>query len=96
MEEDPLGGMSITPEGIIKRDELVFSFAFEYKVPILMVLSGGYQLINAPTIAESIINLNEKFRLLEKTKSSDSNKNFIQCQIDTETQNQGELNEYKS
>ena len=43
MIHDPLGGMIISPEGIIKRDELMFDFAMnKYQVPIVMVLSGGY------------------------------------------------------
>jgi histone deacetylase 11 len=67
MEKDPLGNLNITPLGIIKRDELMFEIAYEtYKVPIAMVLSGGYQLSNAPVIADSIENLVHKFKLKEK------------------------------
>jgi len=41
---DPLGCLSISEEGIVARDELVFRHAYEInKVPIVMVLSGGYQ-----------------------------------------------------
>ena len=58
--------LSISPKGIIDRDELVFEQAFKNKIPILMVLSGGYQMINAPTIADSIENLNRKFDLLKR------------------------------
>uniref|UniRef100_V9KWR9 Histone deacetylase 11 n=1 Tax=Callorhinchus milii TaxID=7868 RepID=V9KWR9_CALMI len=54
---DPLGGLSITPEGIIKRDEIVFKAARKHHVPILMVTSGGYQKKTARIIADSIINL---------------------------------------
>jgi len=39
-----------------------------------MVLSGGYQLINAPTIADSIENLNSKFNLLKIVE--EKNKQF--------------------
>lgn len=40
---DPLGDLNITERGIVKRDEIVFRLAIEkYKVPIVMVLSGGY------------------------------------------------------
>ncbi len=43
MENDPLGNLNITPNGILRRDELMFYYALEaYKVPIAMVLSGGY------------------------------------------------------
>ena len=44
MQGDPLGGLSISPQGIIQRDELVFRYCREVnQVPIVMVLSGGYQ-----------------------------------------------------
>lgn len=60
LEKDELGGMAITREGIIKRDELVFNLAKENKAPIVMVLSGGYQKSNARIIADSILNLKKK------------------------------------
>ena len=45
----------------------MFEIAYEiYKVPIAMVLSGGYQLTNAPVIADSIENLVHRFKLKEK------------------------------
>ena len=66
MRGDPLGALKISEKGIVDRDELVFRHAYEtYKVPILMVLSGGYQMSNAPVIADSIRNLCEKFNLLD-------------------------------
>jgi len=37
----------------------------EADVPVLMVLSGGYQKSNAEVIARSITNLREKFNLWE-------------------------------
>ena len=60
---DPLGRLNISPDGVIKRDETVFRIALDRRVPIGMVLSGGYQMTNAPTIAESIENLVQKFDL---------------------------------
>ena len=42
MAGDPLGRLNISPEGMIARDELMFRLAFDNKVPIAMVLSGGY------------------------------------------------------
>lgn len=73
MEGDPLGRniyfileLNLSKMGIIKRDEIVFSFAFNYNIPIMMVLSGGYQIITAPVIAESIQNIFNKFKLNEK------------------------------
>ena len=64
MVNDPLGRMNVTPLGIIQRDQLMFHYAYEvYKVPIVMLLSGGYQITNAPVIADSIENLISKFDL---------------------------------
>jgi histone deacetylase 11 len=54
MEGDPLGNLDISPAGIVERDRIVFSWARKSKVPIVMLLSGGYQKSNAPTIANSI------------------------------------------
>lgn len=60
LEGDPLGRLRISAEGVVKRDEMVFSFAHKNKCPILMVTSGGYQMNNAKVIADSIINLAAK------------------------------------
>ena len=62
---DPLGRLNITEDGIIARDELVVRHCYQdNKVPIVMLLSGGYQISNAPVIAESIRNLCKQFDLL--------------------------------
>ena len=69
MAGDPLGLLNISEQGILDRDELVFRKAYvEYKVPIVMLLSGGYQQSNAPAIASSIRNLCQKFELLSHKK----------------------------
>eukprot|EP00074_Homo_sapiens_P087135 XP_016862723.1 histone deacetylase 11 isoform X6 [Homo sapiens] len=57
LEGDRLGGLSISPAGIVKRDELVFRMVRGRRVPILMVTSGGYQKRTARIIADSILNL---------------------------------------
>eukprot|EP00245_Coleochaete_scutata_P013853 TRINITY_DN5746_c0_g1_i1.p1 TRINITY_DN5746_c0_g1~~TRINITY_DN5746_c0_g1_i1.p1 ORF type:complete len:186 (+),score=32.68 TRINITY_DN5746_c0_g1_i1:60-560(+) len=57
---DMLGRMDVSPEGVVERDERVFSFARSRGIPILMVTSGGYQRNNARVIADSIINLSSK------------------------------------
>ncbi|XP_047637872.1 histone deacetylase 11 isoform X1 [Phacochoerus africanus] len=57
LEGDRLGGLSISPQGIVKRDELVFRMVRSLQVPILMVTSGGYQKRTARIIADSILNL---------------------------------------
>ncbi len=57
LKGDMLGGMSITADGIIARDELVFKCALERKIPILMLLSGGYTRKSAKIIGRSIENI---------------------------------------
>ncbi|XP_041129670.1 histone deacetylase 11 isoform X2 [Polyodon spathula] len=57
LDGDPLGGLAISPQGVIKRDEILFKAARRRKIPILMVTSGGYQKRTARIIADSIINL---------------------------------------
>ncbi|KAF4803901.1 Histone deacetylase 11 [Turdus rufiventris] len=57
LDGDPLGGLAISPQGIVKRDELVFRAARSRGVPVLMVTSGGYQKRTARIIADSILNL---------------------------------------
>ena len=58
-ENDPLGRMSISKDGIIQRDEHVFRLAKERGIPIMMVLSGGYTQESAGIISRSIQNLLE-------------------------------------
>jgi histone deacetylase 11 len=55
--EDPLGALSVTEQGILERDSVVLNMAIERKIPVLMVLSGGYHKKSAAIIAKSI----EKF-----------------------------------
>ncbi len=40
--EDQLGGLRLTIEGLERRDRLVFSKARERKIPVAIVLAGGY------------------------------------------------------
>lgn len=63
LEGDPLGALSISEDGIVKRDEMVFAAARKHKKPIVMLLGGGYQKSNARVIARSILNLRQKFSL---------------------------------
>jgi len=66
LEGDPLGHLSISEQGVIKRDELVFQQALSRTIPIVMVLSGGYQRDTWEVISNSIENLFMKFELLTK------------------------------
>jgi acetoin utilization deacetylase AcuC-like enzyme len=40
--EDQLGGLSLTIEGLKKRDELVFRVAKAREIPVMVTLAGGY------------------------------------------------------
>lgn len=60
LDGDRLGLLAISPQGIVRRDELVFMKARERRVPIAMVTSGGYLKKTARIIADSIINLYHK------------------------------------
>lgn len=64
MVGDHLGNLRVDPEDIILRDQLVFQFAADLDVPIVMMLSGGYQYSNAKNISDSIKNLQVKFQVL--------------------------------
>jgi histone deacetylase 11 len=57
LEGDFLGMLRLSEAGVVKRDAIVFSNALEKKVPILMLLGGGYTKKSAPAIAESIENI---------------------------------------
>lgn len=58
LEGDPLnGGVSLSPDGIVARDAMVFREARSRGVPVVMVLSGGYARHSAATITQSILNL---------------------------------------
>lgn len=57
LEGDKLGGLSVSAAGIVERDQFVFEQAQSNKIPIAMVLSGGYTRQSADIIAKSIINL---------------------------------------
>ncbi|XP_077291981.1 histone deacetylase 11 [Arctopsyche grandis] len=54
---DPLGLLRISDIGIMRRDELVFRICKEKKIPIVMLMSGGYLKRTARIIANSILNL---------------------------------------
>ena len=68
---DPLGRLGITADGIVRRDEMVFDYCLQksgYVIPVLMIMSGGYQITNAEIIADSITNLIQKFQLTNESK----------------------------
>mmetsp|Transcript_8718 Transcript_8718/g.21036 ORF Transcript_8718/g.21036 Transcript_8718/m.21036 type:complete len:294 (-) Transcript_8718:1479-2360(-) len=57
LKGDPLGRLSVSRTGVIRRDEMVFEACFKAGVPISMALSGGYSRESAAVIADSVSNL---------------------------------------
>jgi len=58
LDGDPLNGdVRISQHGVLQRDELVFKTALNRKIPIVMVLSGGYAPNSAKAIIMSLKNL---------------------------------------
>lgn len=47
---DQIGGLSLTKEGLAKRDEFVFRQAKSFDMPIAVVLAGGYAYNNDDTV----------------------------------------------
>lgn len=70
LDGDPLGCMCVSEQGVIDRDEAVFAMALQQSIPIVMLLSGGYQKSNAEVIAKSIRNLDAKFGLFAKAAAA--------------------------
>jgi len=49
--EDQLGGLSLTMDGLRQRDRMVFGAALAQKVPVGVVLAGGYARRTADTVS---------------------------------------------
>jgi len=49
-KEDQIGGLSLTKEGLLKRDEFVYRQAINYGIPIAVVLAGGYAINEDDTV----------------------------------------------
>ncbi|KAH8340582.1 hypothetical protein KR059_001667 [Drosophila kikkawai] len=60
LKGDPLGNLAITAEGVMERDRLVFSTFRALRIPVVMLLSGGYLKQSAGVIADSIVNLRQQ------------------------------------
>uniref|UniRef100_A0A8C3AIG7 Histone deacetylase 11 n=1 Tax=Cyclopterus lumpus TaxID=8103 RepID=A0A8C3AIG7_CYCLU len=80
LDGDPLGGLSISPQGIVKRDEILFRAARRRGIPILMVTSGGYQKKTARIIADSILNLHRQGLIgAEALEGEESSSSLVTC-----------------
>ena len=45
-----MGGLSLTMEGLKKRDELVFTVARTQRIPVMVTYAGGYARIVDDTV----------------------------------------------
>jgi acetoin utilization deacetylase AcuC-like enzyme len=48
--EDQLGGLALTMDGLMRRDALVFDYAWRNQVPVAITLAGGYARQVADTV----------------------------------------------
>jgi histone deacetylase 11 len=53
--------MCLSSEALVSRDDKVVGMCRERGVPVVMLLSGGYQHSNAEVIADSLANLVSKW-----------------------------------
>ncbi len=53
-EDDPLGRLKISAEGILARDLFVFQTLVDARIPVVMVLSGGYTSESYQLVAGSV------------------------------------------
>ncbi|MCB9234110.1 MAG: histone deacetylase [Bacteroidia bacterium] len=60
---DPLGGFDISAVGILRRDQFVFGEAVKRKIPLLMLLSGGYHPASWEIIGSAILASLKKWKL---------------------------------
>lgn len=51
---DPLGRLAVSAQGVTARDAAVWRFAAAHRVPIAMLLSGGYSREGAAVVAASL------------------------------------------
>lgn len=78
LKDDPLGLLSISHEGVVKRDEIVFDIVKKQRgIPIVMVTSGGYTKASADVIADSILNLYRQRLIGRKEEKQDHQRGLI-------------------
>lgn len=64
-EDDQLGGLCLTKEGLHRRDRLVFDLALRKHVPVAVTLAGGYARSTAVTVdlhVQTVIALKESMK----------------------------------
>ncbi len=79
--EDQLGGLSLTMEGLKKRDELVFRVARARDIPVMVTFAGGYARNVEDTVAIQCIPTREGHHHRNITCTSQIPKPFAQTRI---------------
>jgi acetoin utilization deacetylase AcuC-like enzyme len=59
LKGDRFGRLTLSLSGLRKRDEMVIHFANEVRIPLVLLLSGGY----APTVSETILAHAQQFEV---------------------------------
>jgi acetoin utilization deacetylase AcuC-like enzyme len=71
--EDQLGGLSLTVDGLKKRDELVFRIAHTRNIPVMVTLAGGYAQNVDDTVTihcNTVVAAKEEFSASASTRAS--------------------------
>jgi acetoin utilization deacetylase AcuC-like enzyme len=66
-EGDQLGGLSLTKDGLRRRDRLVFNAARELDVPVVVTLAGGYARDVGDTVDIHAATIEEAIRIFENS-----------------------------
>jgi acetoin utilization deacetylase AcuC-like enzyme len=64
-EQDQLGGLGLTQEGLRRRDRLVFNAALELNIPVVVTLAGGYARRLSDTVDIHATTVEEAIRVFE-------------------------------
>jgi len=62
-KNDQIGGLALTIEGLIARDEFIFKQAVNFDIPIGVVLAGGYAYLEEDTVKIHCNTINSGLRL---------------------------------
>ena len=65
-EKDQLGGLKITADGLKERDKIVIKGALEVKIPVVILLAGGYAYDVMDTVAIHLNTIQVAQKLIKK------------------------------
>ena len=73
-EDDQLGGLRLTREGLRQRDRMVIDAAFASHVPLVIVLAGGYARNVDDTVAIHVATIEEAVKASAETRKHEARK----------------------